>query len=157
MLQTSFSILIGHEQLLVTDFVLFSRKSKSIPSRRQLFIWFDNVFSCLSIAMESLLKNIKQQVTCFICLDTFNEPKIISCFHTFCCECLEKHARVSQKEGKFRCPECQAAIDLPEGNCFDRLPNSFFHKSLMSLLAVRQSGDASSITCSQCWKTNPQM
>ena len=107
--------------------------------------------------MESLLKNIKQQVTCSICLDTYTEPKIISCFHTFCCECLEKHARVSQKEGKFRCPECQAAIDLPEGNRFDRLPNSFFHKSLLSLLAVQQSGDANSITCSHCRKTNPQM
>ena len=122
-----------------------------------MFILFNRVVSFLSIVMESLLKNIKQQVTCSIFLDTFNEPKIISCFHTFCCECLEKHARVSQKEGKFRCPECQAAIDLPEGNRFDRLPNSFFHKSLLSLLAVRQSGDASSITCSQCRKTNPQM
>ena len=122
-----------------------------------MFILFDGVVSFLSILMESLLKNIKQQVTCSICLDTFNEPKIISCFHTFCCECLEKHARVSQKEGKFRCPECQAAIDLPEGNRFDRLPNSFFHKSLLSLLAVRQSGEASSITCYQCSATNPQM
>ena len=122
-----------------------------------MFILFDGVVSFLSILMESLLKNIKQQVTCSICLDTYTEPKIISCFHTFCCECLEKHARVSQKEGKFRCPECQAAIGLPEGNRFDRLPNSFFHKSLLSLLAVRQSGDASSITCSQCRKTNPQM
>ena len=54
-------------------------------------------------------------------------------------------------------PECQAEIDLPEGNRFDRLPNSFFHKSLLSLLAVRQSGDTSSITCSQCRKSNPQM
>ena len=122
-----------------------------------MFILFDGVVSFLSIVMESLLQNIKQQVNCSICLDTYNEPKIISCFHTFFCECLEKHARTSQKEGKFRCPMCQAAIDLPEGNRFDRLPNSFFHKSLLSLLAIRQSGDASSITCSQCRKTNPQM
>ena len=107
--------------------------------------------------MESLLINLKEQVTCSICLDTYSEPKTIACLHTFCCECLEKHARVSQKQGKFRCPECQAAIDLPEGNRFDRLPNSFFHKSLLSLLAVRQSGEASSITCYQCSATNPQM
>ena len=32
MLQMSFSILIGHHQLLVTDFVLFSQKCNSIPS-----------------------------------------------------------------------------------------------------------------------------
>ena len=41
---------------------------------------------------------------------------------------------MSQRQGKFRCPECQAEIDLPEGNRFDRLPNSFFHKSLLGVL-----------------------
>ena len=107
--------------------------------------------------MESLLKDLKKQVTCSICLDTYTEPKTISCLHTFCRECLEKHARVSQRQGKFRCPECQAEIDLPEGNRFDRFPNSFFYKSLLSLLAIRQSGDASSVACSHCRKTNPQM
>ena len=72
--------------------------------------------------MESLLVNLKKQLTCSICLDTYTEPKTISCLHTFCCECLAKHARVSQKKGKFRCPECQAAIDLPlVFSLFDRL------------------------------------
>ncbi|CAH3152825.1 unnamed protein product [Pocillopora meandrina] len=107
--------------------------------------------------MESLLKDLKKQVTCSICLDTYTEPKTISCLHTFCCKCLEKHAIMSQRQGKFRCPECHAEIDLPEGNRFDHLPISFFHKSLSSLLAVRQSGNASSIACSHCRKTNSQM
>ena len=84
--------------------------------------------------MDPLYKNLKQQVTCSICLDTYTQPKTISCLHTFCCECLERHARVSQRQGKFRCPECQAEIDLPQGNRFDRLPNSFFHKSLLGVL-----------------------
>ena len=84
--------------------------------------------------MNPLVKNIKKQVTCSICLDTYTEPKTISCLHTFCCQCLERHARVSQRQGKFRCPECQAEIDLPHGNRFDRLPNSFFHKSLLGVL-----------------------
>ena len=42
MLQTSFSILIGHEQWVVTDFA-FSEIEIN-PSRRQLFNWFDFVF-----------------------------------------------------------------------------------------------------------------
>ena len=100
--------------------------------------------------MESFLRNLTKQVTCSICLDTFNDPKIISCFHTFCCECLENHARASHRQGIFRCPECQAEIDLPEGNRFDRLPTSFFHNSLLNLLAVRQSGDGTNITCGNC-------
>ena len=84
--------------------------------------------------MNPLVKNLKKQLTCSICLDTYTEPKTISCLHTFCCQCLERHARVSQRQGKFRCPECQAEIDLPEGNRFDLLPNSFFHKSLLGVL-----------------------
>ena len=109
------------------------------------------------LAMESLLKDLKKHLECSICLDTYNEPKTISCLHTFCCQCLENHARASHRQGKFRCPECQAQIDLPEGNRFDSLPSSFFHNSLLSLLAVRRSGDGCNITCSQCRKNNSQM
>ena len=84
--------------------------------------------------MEPLWKNLEKQVTCSICLDRYTEPKTISCLHTFCCKCLEEHAIRNHIEGKFRCPECQAEINLPEGNRFDHLPNSFFHKSLLGLL-----------------------
>ena len=103
--------------------------------------------------MNPLLKSVKKQVTCSICLDTYTEPKTISCLHTFCCECLERHAIENQRQEKFRCPECQAEIDLPQGNCFDRLPNSFFHKSLLGVLL--QAEDCKAIarqqldTCSQ--------
>ena len=84
--------------------------------------------------MEPLLENLKKQVTCSICLDTYTDPKIISCFHTFCCTCLEEHATKTHRQGKFRCPECQAEINLPEGNRFDRLPTSFYQNSLVGLL-----------------------
>ena len=84
--------------------------------------------------MEPLVENLKKQVTCSICLDTYTDPKILSCFHTFCCKCLEKHATKTHRQGKFRCPECQAEINLPEGNRFDRLPTSFYQNSLVGLL-----------------------
>ena len=47
---------------------------------------------------------------------------------------MEEHARKTHRQGKFRCPECQAEIDLPEGNRFDRLSTSFIHNSLLGLL-----------------------
>ena len=102
--------------------------------------------------MEPLLKNLKNHVECSICLDNFTEPKTISCLHTFCCECLKKHALMSQRDGHFRCPECQTQIAIPEGNRFDQLPTSFLHNSLLSLLAVQQSGDESEVTCGFCKK-----
>ena len=110
-----------------------------------------------SFTMESLLKNLKEQVTCAICLDTFTDPKTITCQHTFCCDCLKKHALISQMNGKFRCPECQAEVDLPEANCFDKLPSSFHHNRLLSLLAVRQSGDGNEISCGICKKKSAEI
>lgn len=107
--------------------------------------------------MEALLKNLKKHVTCSICLDTYTEPKTIDCLHTFCCECLEKHALTSQRQGFYRCPECQAQVRIPEGNRFDRLPSSFLHNSLLSLLAVRRSHDGSEIGCSFCQKKSAEI
>ena len=107
--------------------------------------------------MESLLKNLKEHVTCSICLDTYTKPKTIACLHTFCCECLERHALTSQKQGFYRCPECQAQIGIPEGKRFDNLPSSFLHNSLLSLLAVRRSGEGSEISCGTCQKKSAEI
>ena len=115
------------------------------------------VVSQSAVVMESLLKNLKEQVTCSICLDTYTKPKTIACLHTFCCQCLEKHALVSQRQGKFRCPECQTEVGIPEGNRFDNLPTSFLHNSLLSLLAVRQSGDGSQVSCGICKKKSAEI
>ena len=107
--------------------------------------------------MESPLKNIKEQVTCSICLDTFTDPKTITCLHTFCFECLKKHALISQRDGKFRCPECQAEVDLPEANRFEKLPTSFHHNSLLSVLTIRQSGKGNDISCGICKKKSAEI
>ena len=107
--------------------------------------------------MESLLKNLKEHVTCSICLDTFTDPKTITCLHTFCCDCLKKHALISQRNGKFRCPECQAEVDLPEANRFDKLSTSFHHNSLLSVLAIRQSGKGNDMSCGVCKKKSAEI
>ena len=107
--------------------------------------------------MESLLKNLKEYVTCSICLDTYTKPKTIACLHTFCCECLERHALTRQKQGFYPCPECQAQIGIPEGKRFDNLPSSFLHNSLLSLFAVRRSGEGNEISCSTCQKKSAEI
>ena len=107
--------------------------------------------------MESLLKNLEKHISCSICLDTFTKPKTIACLHTFCLKCLEKHALTTQRQGQFRCPECQAQVNIPQGNRFDNLPTGFLQNSLLSLLAVRQSGDGSQISCGICKKTSAEI
>ena len=107
--------------------------------------------------MDSLLKNLEKHVTCSICLDTYTKPKTIACLHTFCLKCLEEHALRTQRQGQFRCPDCQAQVNIPEGNCFDNLPTGFLQNSLLSLLAVRQSGDGSQISCGICKKKSAEI
>ena len=107
--------------------------------------------------MESLLQNLEKHITCSICLDTFTKPKTIACLHTFCLKCLEKHALTTQRQGQFRCPECQAQVNIPQGNRFDNLPTGFLQNTLLSLLAVRQSGDGSQISCGICKKTSAEI
>ena len=107
--------------------------------------------------MDSLLKNLEKQVTCSICLDTYTKPKTIACLHTFCLKCLEEHALRTQRQGQFRCPDCQAQVNIPEGNCFDNLPTGFLQNSLLSLLAVRQSGNGSLISCGICKKKSAEI
>ena len=40
--------------------------------------------------LEELCMNLKKEGTRSICLNTYTEPKLISCHHTFCCEWLER-------------------------------------------------------------------
>ena len=105
-------------------------------------------FSLLFV-MELLLKNLKEDVTCSICLDTHTKSKTISCLHTFCSEYQERHPLTSQKtrvRGFYRCSKRQAQARIPEGKRFDDLPGSFLHNSFLSLLPVRRSGEGNKIS-----------
>ncbi|XP_041352414.1 tripartite motif-containing protein 45-like [Gigantopelta aegis] len=53
--------------------------------------------------------------TCGICLNTFNHPKLLPCFHTFCCECLQEFVSKASVNNRFYCPVCRYEVALPEG------------------------------------------
>ena len=52
-------------------------------------------------------------IECGICLDQYKDPKLLSCFHVFCKECLER--LVLQEEGQsiLRCPNCRRGTAVP--------------------------------------------
>ena len=64
-------------------------------------------------ANEEARKKVVAHLECGICLDQYKDPKLLSCFHVFCKQCLER--LVLQEEGQsiLRCPNCRRATTLP--------------------------------------------
>jgi len=48
--------------------------------------------------------NEDNQLKCFLCKQLFNQPKFLSCTHTFCLQCCEKLIR---NKNQIQCPICQ--------------------------------------------------
>ncbi|XP_034191988.1 RING finger protein 207 isoform X1 [Osmia lignaria lignaria] len=53
----------------------------------------------------------RNPLICGVCHDYFNEPCLLSCFHTFCARCI----RGPHLEGKVSCPICGQQTQLKDG------------------------------------------
>ncbi|KAL3868750.1 hypothetical protein ACJMK2_041516 [Sinanodonta woodiana] len=51
---------------------------------------------------------------CSICLDPYDKPKILQCFHTFCTKCLQDIIRSTGQSGSIHCPLCRTVIQVPK-------------------------------------------
>ena len=65
-------------------------------------------------ATEQALKKVEDQLTCAICLDRYQDPKLLSCSHAFCSKCLESIARHGAQGSTVQCPNCRQPTALPQ-------------------------------------------
>ena len=57
---------------------------------------------------------VEEQLNCSICLDTYTDPKILQCFHVFCCQCLVPlGVRDQQGQLSLTCPTCRQVTPIP--------------------------------------------
>ena len=106
---------------------------------------------------------LEQEVTCGICHDQYQEPKIFPCCHYYCKQCILTLARRSKANQPFPCPDCREPIVLPENNP-DRLPTAFFinrmkelhsrmekaHGKVEALCEMCSGGGKAMAFCRQC-------
>ncbi len=60
------------------------------------------------------MEKIDEQLNCGICLDTYTDPKLLQCFHTFCKKCLIKLVvRDQQGQLNLACPNCRQITPIP--------------------------------------------
>ncbi|XP_070549353.1 uncharacterized protein [Ptychodera flava] len=78
---------------------------------------------------EELVKDIQEDfLTCTICIERYERPKILPCHHTFCEKCLVTD--VKKSDGSFDCPTCRMPCKLPDDG-IEGLENNFFMNSLL--------------------------
>ena len=72
-------------------------------------------------------------LTCKVCLDTFTQPKTLSCLHTFCLHCLEQYTAQNDAETDLCCPICRQMTHLGDGG-LRQLRDNFFIASLQDAI-----------------------
>jgi len=78
-------------------------------------------------------EQFEELLTCAVCLDRYNKPKLLPCQHTFCQEpCME--GLVNWLYRKIDCPECRAEHRVPIGGV-QNFPNNLTIISFLDLTA----------------------
>ncbi len=99
--------------------------------------------------VPTLMHNLKEEVTCSVCIHLYKEPKQLPCLHIFCLECLNDLARTSTRHGKIKCPLCQIEVAVPQSGTMETLPSCFYLKNMLDILAIKEC-NTSKVTCGNC-------
>ena len=105
--------------------------------------------------IKTLLDNLHDEVSCSVCMCTFNDPKQLPCLHSFCLNCLNGIQRTSGLHGKITCPECSRQFQIPGNGNPSELPTNFRINSLLDVLAIKECSTAN-VKCGNCNKRSAQ-
>ncbi|XP_071846130.1 E3 ubiquitin-protein ligase TRIM56-like [Apostichopus japonicus] len=84
--------------------------------------------------IEDLTENF---FMCSVCLDQFNEPKLLPCLHRYCNDCLRKVVQASH-DGTIECPLCKQRCCIPKDG-LDGFKTDFHMKSVLEFIELRKS------------------
>ena len=102
---------------------------------------------------EKSLEELESEITCGICQEYYNEPKVLPCLHYYCKKCILKLALRTQSGKSFHCPECRCEATLPEGGV-DNLKTAFFANRLKSKVTTLQRAHGKvEVKCELCTKS----
>ena len=114
------------------------------------------------VVVEKSVEDLEKEITCAICQEHYTEPKVLSCLHYYCKQCVYRLALRTGLDKPFSCPECRKDTSLPQGGV-DNLPTAFFVNRLKELHSKMEralgkvdakcelcSGDKAEAFCRQC-------
>ena len=83
---------------------------------------------------EAGVKELEQEVTCPICHNYFDDPKLLPCCHYYCKKCIQALFNRVGPNKPFPCPECRSDTILPQ-NDPNQLQTAFFMNRMKAVHA----------------------
>ena len=105
--------------------------------------------------VRTLLDNLYEEVSCSVCMNTFDDPKQLPCLHSFCLRCLKNILRTSGRRDIIKCPDCRRECEVPESGNLEKFPTNFRINSLLDVLAIKEC-DTSGVKCGNCEERSAQ-
>ncbi|XP_033742733.1 E3 ubiquitin-protein ligase TRIM71-like [Pecten maximus] len=96
------------------------------------------------------MSKMNDPLQCGLCLKRHRDPRILTCFHSFCRECIEKLISTKKYKVSFPCPLCQTEIGIPKAGT-KAYPENFYIRAIQATAAF------STISmCDTCDKTKEE-
>ncbi|XP_078522904.1 tripartite motif-containing protein 59 [Lissotriton helveticus] len=99
------------------------------------------------------MNNLEEELTCCICYNLYEDPRVLPCSHTFCKSCLESVVQSSSNYSIWRpirlplkCPTCRSVAELPPTG-IGALPANFALRSIIEKYSKENNQDI--LTCSE--------
>ena len=106
--------------------------------------------------MATNWEKVKEELTCAVCQDLLNNPKILPCLHSFCTGCLKEwldrlpYLEASKQE--LECPLCRGKVALSTPRAVEELPSHFSVVRLVEIVRLQEQASSKKVTpiCQNC-------
>ena len=106
--------------------------------------------------MAANWERVKEELTCAICQDLLNNPKILPCLHSFCTGCLKEWSgrltNLDPSKRHLECPLCRAKVLLSTSRAVEELPSHFSAIRLVEIVRLQEQVSSKKVTpiCQNC-------
>ena len=87
--------------------------------------------------VDGLAESLEKELTCPICFNLFEEPKVLPCQHNFCGDCMEGLLQRNERVYKLECPICRDPFKRED------IKSSFQMRRLVEVYHEQQDGTQS--------------
>src|SRR6218665_676305 len=98
-----------------------------------------------------VMEKLRHETECCICTETFEDPRVLPCLHTFCLKCLQTSALNRQQQQLMPCPLCCQEFNIPDSGLAG-LQKNFVVERLIDIVKAPNPSTIESpgIPCEAC-------